>query len=331
MRLRTFVAPSITDVMREVRAVLGDEAIIVSTLTQDDGKVRVTAALEREEIFDDDFENDFGTAPEPEAGHAIDTLSHALRYHGVPLDLASRLLGVAAGIEVDDPVMRLAAVFDDVFRFWPLQAGQAAPPVMIVGPPGVGKSVTTAKLAARATMSGGPASVITIDSTRAAASEQLAAFTRIMGIDLMTAETPAELRFALGASGPGRPVFIDSDGVNPFDYDEIARLVEFVEIGEVDTALVLAAGMDSLEAADIAEAFRVLRPGRVITTRIDMARRLGSMLTSADVGDVAFGDVGIAPQIAGGLTGLTPVSLARLLMRDPLSLDLEFQNTEAAE
>lgn len=327
MRLRTFVAPTMAQVMQEVRAVLGVDAIIVSTLTQDDGKVRVTAALEQEEIFDEDFD----TEPEILSPETMDVLGQVMTYHGVPLDLSSRLLGIAACIDVDDPVMRLAAVFDDIFRFWPLQGGQTAPPVMIVGPPGVGKSVTTAKLAARATLSGAAVSVVSIDTTRAAASDQLAAFTRIMGIDLKTAETPAELRFALGADGRNRQVFIDSDGINPFDYDEVARLVEFVEVSEVDTALVLAAGMDSLEAADIAEAFRVLRPGRVITTRIDMARRLGSMLTSADVGGVAFGDVGIAPEIAGGLTSLNPVSLARLFMRDPLSLDLEFQNTEAAE
>ena len=327
MRLRTFVAPSMAEVMQEVRAVLGGDAIIVSTLTQDDGRVRVTAALEQEDVFDDILDD----APEPAPSETLDVLGQVLTYHGVPLDLSSRLLGIAACIAVDDPVMRFAAVLDDIYRFWPLQTGQAGGPVMIVGPPGVGKSVTTAKLAARATLSGASVSVITIDTNRAAASDQLAAFTRIMGIELKTAETPAELRFALGAGGRDRAVFIDSEGINPFDYDEIARLVEFVEVCEIDTALVLSAGMDALEAADIADAFRVLRPGRVITTRIDMARRLGGMLTAADVGGVAFADVGIAPQIAGGLTGLTPVSLAKLLMRDPLSLDLEFQNTEAAE
>lgn len=329
MRLRTFVAGTMSEVMQEVRAVLGEEAIIVSTSTQDDGRVRVTAALEHEDfnLLDEQIE----PVAADRASQSMDALGQALAYHGVPLDLCGRLLGLAACIEMEDPVMRLAAVLDDLFGFSPIHSGAPKRPLMLIGPPGMGKTVTTAKLAARATMSGGHVSVINIDTTRAGASDQLSAFARIMGIEMKTAETPTELRFAMRSCGEDSPVLIDSDGINPFDNGEMARLVQFVEIAEVDTALVMAAGTDPLEAADIAEAFRVLRPDILITTRIDMARRLGGMITSAETGCLAFGEVGIAPQIANGLAPLNPVSLARLLMRDPLRLELEFQNPEAAE
>lgn len=331
MRLRTFVAGSMGEVMQEVRAVLGEEAIIVSTLTQEDGRVRVSAALELVEPLDDALDEVFDSEPLDDLAESDDALGQVLSYHGVPLDLAARVLGMAACLEMEDPVIRLAAVLDDLFRFSPVHGGNSGRPLMLVGPPGTGKTVTTAKLAARATMSGTPVGVISIDCSKAAATDQLAAFTRIMGIDLKTATTPAELRFALRSSAPASPILIDSEGINPFDNGEMARLVEFVEMGEVDTALVIGAGTDTLEAADIADAFRVLRPERLITTRVDMARRLGGLLTAAEIAGLAFSDVGIAPQIANGLATLTPVSLARLLMRDPLLLELEFQHSEAAE
>ncbi len=55
----------------------------------------------------------------------------------------------------------------------------------------------------------------------------------------------------------------------------------------------------------------------MITTRIDQTRRLGSLLTAAHAGGLAIADAGVTPHVAHGLTALNPVSLARLLCRDP--------------
>lgn len=320
MRLRSFVADTMAEVMCEVRDVLGEDAIIVSTMSENDGRVRVTAALDKMEEVDN-------TAQEV-LGDSMETLGMALEFHGVPLEISSQLLGAATRIDVDDPIMRLAAAMDDLFRFSPLSDALPTKPLMLIGPPGMGKTVTAAKLAARATMANKPVSVISIDTSRAAAHDQLAAFTRVLGLELKTADTPKELRFALRTGGPDCPVIIDSDGVNPFDASGMSRLSDFVQTAEVESALVLSAWMNPLEATDIAEALQLVHPTRLITTHIDMARRLGAVLTSAYAGGLSFADASIAPQIANGLASLNPVSLARLLMRDPFRLDLDFRNSE---
>jgi flagellar biosynthesis protein FlhF len=55
----------------------------------------------------------------------------------------------------------------------------------------------------------------------------------------------------------------------------------------------------------------------MIATQLDSTRRLGAILTAAQGGNLAFSLVSISPSIAQGLTALNPMSLARVLLRDP--------------
>ena len=113
--------------------------------------------------------------------------------------------------------------------------------------------------------------------------------------------------------------------VNPFDRAEIVRLGEFIASIDADPVLVLAAGLDAIEAAEIAESFADLGANRMITTRIDQTRRLGSVLSAAHVGGLAIADAGVTPHVADGLTALNPVSLARLLCRNPDTPDAAYK------
>ncbi len=126
-------------------------------------------------------------------------------------------------------------------------------------------------------------------------------------------------------------MFIDSFAVNPFDGAEIVRLGELIASIDADPVLVLAAGLDAAEAADIAEAFADLGAKRMITTRIDQTRRLGSVLSAAHAGGLAIADAGVTPHVAHGLTALDPVSLARLLCRDPGTPDPDTAYNEVSE
>ena len=78
--------------------------------------------------------------------------------------------------------------------------------------------------------------------------------------------------------------------------------------------LVLAAGGDALEAADIAREFSRIGATRLVVTRLDMTRRLGSILAAADAGKLSLSDVSINPDVAEGINPINPVSLARLIM-----------------
>jgi flagellar biosynthesis protein FlhF len=184
----------------------------------------------------------------------------------------------------------------------------------LVGPPGAGKTITVAKLAARARLANRTVSVISADSVRAGALEQLSAFTSILGIPLGKARGPDSLRDCIAdAQATSDLVFIDTPGLNPFLQQDLDFLRNLTSGVQVEPVFVMAAGSDPVEATEIAGAFAELGATRLLATRLDMTRRLGAVLSAADAGQFMLCEVSITPHIANGLCNITPVSMARLL------------------
>jgi flagellar biosynthesis protein FlhF len=312
MRLKTYSAPTLAMAMELVRQEMGENAIIVSTQAGFDGTgARVTAALE-DPVAD---EAAFGTW-DGDGGDPVDTaedLRQTLAFHGVPPATADRLIEAADGFAGEGSLMALAGALDTVFGFKPLAEKDFARPLMLIGPPGAGKTIATAKLATRARRAGRTPMVITTDTRRAGGVEQLQAFTCILGLDLATASTPADLAELVGeATGGG--VLIDTAGTNPFGDIEMEDLRELIRAADAAPVMVLAAGGDAMEAAEMSASFAAIGARRLLATRLDIARRLGSLLAAAEVPGVSFTEVSINPHVADGLTAINPVSLARLLM-----------------
>ena len=238
----------------------------------------------------------------------------ALAYHGVPevmarrLDAANARAGLGAGLESTI-----------VFHSLALEAGGR--PLLLTGPPGAGKTLSTARLATRLVMAGVAPLVITVDGQRAGACEQLAAFTRLLGVNLLVASNPVMLARALARRQNGAPVLIDcpgSDAFNPAYADELRGLMA---TADASVALVLPAGLDPNEAGDLAAAHRQAGATLLIATRLDLARRLGGVLCAASAG-LALAEAGIGPGVADGLVPMTPALLAERLLRIPQSRPL---------
>ena len=199
MRLKSYNAPTMAEAMRLVREELGEDAIIVSTQRSSDAQgVRITAALE--EIGDDDDIQRALTGGD--STPFADKVREALEYHGAPARLVDKLVCAAQTVEVGSPTMACAAALEDQFDSAPLPERKSPRPFMLVGPPGSGKTITAAKLAARARLAGRPVGLITADTIRAGAVEQLTAFTGILEV---------ELRQVRGADRLGLAVNDDAD------------------------------------------------------------------------------------------------------------------------
>ena len=292
MRLKLYRAPRMADAMARIRAELGHDALILAS-RQVGGEVEVTAALEPEEDL---------PPPLPAASQVM-----ALRYHGVPEPLLSRLAAGALPA-------RLAAVF--AFAGLPLEPGM--PPLLLVGPPGAGKTLMAARLATRLVMAGVTPLVITADGKRAGATEQLAAFTRVLDLSLVVANHPVTLGRAVARRLADAPVLIDTPGFDPFNPEQREELQALAATSAATAAVVLSAGIDPAEAADLAQAYAALGATLMIATKLDLARRLGSVLAAAEAGRLTVTEAGIGPGVADGLIRLTPEELAsRLLHRVP--------------
>jgi len=289
MRLRVFHARNATLALTAVRDALGEEAVVLST-RRVGGGVEVTAALD---------------LAEPELigpGPTEEDMPPELARH----NLAPGLSAYFAGAD-------LTQVLTERLSFAPLPEDR---PILLVGPPGAGKTLTCAKLTARAKMSGQTPIVVTADGARAGAVEQLAAFTRLLRLTLAVAAAPEALQKALRARAPGQPAFIDGFGCNPFDEAQAERLHRLIHAADATPVLVLPAGLDAEESAELARAFHLLGARHLLPTRLDMTRRLGGVLSAACVG-LALTEAGIGPQVAHGLQELTPTWLAQRLAAGP--------------
>ena len=312
MRLRTFTAPTMPDAIALVRKHLGADAIILST-RRAGGAVAVTAALDQAAL-DQAAEAAAAAGSRPPPDDPAETVEEALDAHGAPAALAESILSAAIEIDAPDPILALAGGLDAVFSFAPLTARPARRPLMLVGPPGAGKTIAVAKLATRAVIDGHRPRVISSDTLRAGGIAQLEAFTRLLRIDLHRADSTAQMTALSQAARGETVVLIDSGGINPYSATDRSELAALLAAAGAEPVFVLPAGGDVYDAVEMGQAFRSLGAARLLVTRLDMVHRLGSLLAAAHANEFSFCDAGLSPDVAEGLVPLNPVALARLLL-----------------
>lgn len=310
MRLKTFFGASQDEALAQAQAWFGPQGVVLACETGTDG-VRLLAATESETF--EPLASLFRAAPPPARDVAQD-VAETLDAHGFPADLAAVMLAPLEGLVTDDPLLALGMALDAVLGFHPLPGDGREGPLALVGSAGSGKTLAVAKLAARAVFTGTPVRVICTDGVRAGAKEQLAAFLRLLELPLLTLETPEQLAEALAGPADDALVLVDTAATNPRDADEVAELRRLLAAGKVEPVLALPAGLDHREALDQAETFQRLGVRRLLPTRVDASRRLGGVLTAASRLRLLLADAGISAKVAQGLTPLSSVSLARLLM-----------------
>lgn len=154
--------------------------------------------------------------------------------------------------------------------------------VALVGPTGVGKTTTIAKLAARFRLKHGPRQValITTDNYRIGAHDQLTTYGRILDVPVRSAADAGELRSLLNGFCDKRLVLIDTAGMGPKDL----RLAEQLAVLRQDeipvkSYLVLSAATQARVMEEAIAAFGAFDPKACILTKLDEAGQLGAAIS----------------------------------------------------
>ncbi len=375
MRMRTFIADSMVEAVAQVREAMGDDAIIVSSLEGENGGFEVTAALDQrandgpngapteDTALEQILREHLNAAPKKEPSKPASpgeraedrhapaatpvpfsktALLQVLEEQGIPGVLANALVAYAMSVDTDNSVAALAAALEDRFQFDPLPIAPPHP-IMAVGLPGHGKTVTIAKLAARATVENVRSQIISTDAERTGAEAQAEAYGNLLKIPVDHTETIDAMslvldqrtdRIGIEAADGREACFIDTAAANPFQPDEVQTLRRQIEVGRsvaaAEPVLILAASGDPKSMAETAREFSKLGVSRMIVTQLDISRRIGGVLAAAEIAGLSFAQFSDTPYLARGVAVATPLRLSQLILGHTRSTPLTDYTVESA-
>jgi len=190
--------------------------------------------------------------------------------------------------------------------------------VAFIGPTGVGKTTTIAKLAAKfAIQDRYNVALITADTYRVSAVEQLKTYSDIMGIPIHVVYTADELKRILDASLDKQLILIDTAGRSPHNSDQLKELENFLQIDDtIEKHLVLSATTRYKDALDIVKKFSTCSPDKIIFTKIDEARNIGTIVNLLYQIHIPLSYVTNGQNVPDDIELVDPQKLAQLIFRD---------------
>ena len=152
----------------------------------------------------------------------------------------------------------------------------------VIGPTGVGKTTTLAKIAANYSLvAGADVGLITLDTYRIAAVDQLRVYSQIIGIPLRVAAKPEELEAAIDSWSGKDLILIDTAGSSPRDNDRLGEMeAALASIDGVERHLVFSVTTSYRDLAGMIRRFSEVGFDRLIATKLDETTCHGSLLTA---------------------------------------------------
>jgi flagellar biosynthesis protein FlhF len=153
----------------------------------------------------------------------------------------------------------------------------------LVGPPGSGKTTTLVKLAVNYGLAARrPVLLLSLDTYRIGAAEQLRSYAAILGVGFQVLETVTALAQTIEENRGKELIFIDTAGLDPGDEGRFPGFPEWLATrSDIDTHLVLPAFMKPSDLTRVVDAFEAYQPQRLLFTRLDETGSFGPVFNEA--------------------------------------------------
>lgn len=193
--------------------------------------------------------------------------------------------------------------------------------IALIGPTGVGKTTTIAKMAANFKIRHGKrVGLVTIDTYRIAAVDQLRTYADIIDIPLQTVLTAGELHQTVRSMRDLDVVLIDTAGRSQNDRLRLNQLRSFLSAAQADEVhLAISATANRRCATSILERFIPLGANRVIITKLDEAETFGTILNVAAAGKVPLSYVTAGQDVPEDISAADPNRLAGWILNGSMT------------
>lgn len=305
MHIRTFRAASLQDALEEIRRQMGSDASVLHTRQVREGwmgwlgrtSVEVTAGLRdphqpaRLRVADD---RPIPLLSKPRFPMELQDLRTMLTIAGVDEPVADRWIAETHAFGVAVPGGVQAGAWMDCLKRTVSRTIRIAAPihvptgqrrvVALVGPTGVGKTTTIAKLAAGFRLEAKRrVGLITIDTYRIAAVQQLQAYAQIMELPMEVVDDPKQMGSALERLSEVDLVLVDTAGRSPRSDARIAQLRTMLAAASPDEIHLVVSATSSRETIiNILDGFAPIRPTAMILTKLDEAVQTAGPLAALD-------------------------------------------------
>lgn len=185
-----------------------------------------------------------------------------------------------------------------------------------VGPTGVGKTTTLAKLAARfALYHNKQVGLITIDTYRIGAVEQLRTYADITGMPIEVVMTPRDMPRALQRLADRELILVDTAGRNSKNSLQVSELSTFMGgLASPETFLVLSATTKTKDLRRIMDDFRKVQFNRLIFTKLDETESFGALLNTGQSAATPITYVTTGQNVPDDIEAANAEKLARLIL-----------------
>lgn len=190
--------------------------------------------------------------------------------------------------------------------------------VALIGPTGVGKTTTIAKLAANfALKEGYKVALVTADTYRIAAVEQLKIYGDIIGVPIDIVYSPDELKAALYRHSDKHLILIDTAGRSPSNQDQLAELQTLLAVDpDIETHLVLSTATKYRDALETVNKFMVCSPQKFLFTKVDEACNLGTIFNLLYHFPTALSYITTGQSVPDDIELANSTKLANMILRD---------------